>query len=276
MSGYTSSSSVPQAARSPNTRLTALKRKLAEIEALVAEQGAEQDQVVTEDTKSPVVIGSSERAVVRFANDRGDILVTVGTSKDAQKDPEILDRISDIVEKAYSGAGKRKRVDREDAMDRLEMGDDGVRANRVLHLAWLGDTLAGCASSTFSPGWTPEGCGHWGLLAVDPAFQGRGVATALIMAAEWRLATVSEAIQIEYQHIEGEAFSERLFQWYEGALGFDGGPRPKRPGMSSFRRCFKLIPEADQERGRRRRLQEIRKWLREEVAEEEEQAQQTA
>ena len=92
------------------------------------------------------------------------------------------------------------------------MGDAGPQANRVLHLAFKGDELVGCASSTFSPGWTPDGCGHWGLLAVDPAHQNSGVATALVIAAERRLATISAAIQIEYQYTEGDSFSQR--PWY--------------------------------------------------------------
>lgn len=91
----------------------------------------------------------------------------------------------------------------------LEMGDAGPQANRVLHLAFKGDELVGCASSTFSPGWTPEGCGHWGLLAVDPSHQNSGVATALVIAAERRLATTSAGIQIEYQYTEGDSFSQR-------------------------------------------------------------------
>ena len=64
------------------------------------------------------------------------------------------------------GATKYERVDEDDVENRLEMGDAGARANRVLHLATRGGSLVGCCSSTFQPGWTPEGCGHWGLLVV--------------------------------------------------------------------------------------------------------------
>ena len=39
--------------------------------------------------------------------------MTVGTSKDAA----LVDRIAEIVDSAYTSVGKRKRVDREDAMD---------------------------------------------------------------------------------------------------------------------------------------------------------------
>ena len=92
----------------------------------------------------------------------------------------------------------------------LEMGDAGPQANRVLHLAFKDRELVGCASSTFSPGWTPDGCGHWGLLAVHPDHQKSGVATALVIAAERRLATICGGVQIEYQYTEGDDFSRRL------------------------------------------------------------------
>ncbi|CAK8999705.1 5'-cyclic phosphodiesterase 9A [Durusdinium trenchii] len=140
------------------------------------------------------------------------------------------------------------------------MGDGGPSANRVLHLAFKGDELVGCASSTFSPGWTPEGCGHWGLLAVDPAHQKSGVATALVLAAERRLATLSGAIQIEYQYTEGDPFSMRLHKWYE-KLGFAGDQTALKPGQTIFRRCRKRISAAEQERGQLRRLQEIEIYL---------------
>lgn len=195
-----------------------------------------------------------------------EVLVLIGTSQDAQVQGRVQ-RISEIVNTAYSSVGKHKRLDTYDVMDRLEMGDAGVRANRVLHLAYKGDLLVGCASSTFSPGWTGEGCGHWGLLAVDPAHQGAGIATALVLAAERRLATTCEAIQIEYQHTEGDEFSHRLMRWYEDKLGFDGGPRRQRPGTTSFRRCVKPIPEEEQKRGRQRRLEEFHKWLVEQLIE---------
>lgn len=177
-----------------------------------------------------------------------------------------MPRIGDVINSAYASVGKRRRCDEDEVLERLEMGDDGPRSNRVLHLAFKGEELVGCASSTFSPGWTPDGCGHWGLLAVDPAHQGCGAATALVLAAERRLATVSEMIQIEYEYTEGDEFSQRLMSWYEGRLGFDGGPKPKLKGQRCFRRCFKQIAEPVQRKARRRRLHEFRAWLCEHVA----------
>jgi len=249
----------------------ALKRKLAEIQAILDSEPEPKTAVVADDSREPVASGPSEHCAVKFHGDRPEITVIVGTSELAEI-PGLVDRISQIVHQSYSAAKKHKRLDTHDVMHRLEMGDAGVRANRVLHLAFHNgvnplktENLVGCCSSTFSPGWTEEGCGHWGILAVDPAKQGHGAGTALVLAAERRLATASETIQIEYQHTEGDEYSERLLAWYEGKLGFDGGRRG-RPGESSFRRCLKPIPEHEQLLGQRRRLEEIRAWLLERLA----------
>jgi len=244
-----------------------LRQKITEIDAAIAEEGVEEDDVtrLPDSTCKATATGPTDRVVVRFPDGREDIVVTIGTSQHAQV-RGMIEKISHIVDSAYSSVGKRKRVDHYDALQRLEMGDAGPRANRVLHLAFKGEALVGCASSTFSPGWTPDGCGHWGLLAVDPAHQGSGAATALVLAAERRLATVSEFIQIEYSHSEGDPFSQRLQTWYEDRLGFDGGPR----GHSGFRRCFKRIPEDEQRRGQRRRLVEVRDWFARQLVEAEE------
>eukprot|EP00966_Prymnesium_polylepis_P148247 3424522-Prymnesium_polylepis.1 len=94
------------------------------------------------------------------------------------------------------------------------MGDPGPRANRVLHLAFRGERLVGCCSSTFQPPWTPEGCGHWGLVVVRLEAQGTGVASALVHAAEARLAGCCARVQIEYEYTKGEEYSERLLEWY--------------------------------------------------------------
>ena len=62
--------------------------------------------------------------------------------------------------------------------------------NRVLHVATSsGGQVVGCCSSTLFAPWCEPGCGHWGLLAVRVSHQGGGVATALVEAAERRLAT---------------------------------------------------------------------------------------
>ena len=70
--------------------------------------------------------------------------------------------------------------------NRTDLGAIGT-INRVLHLAYRSGELVGACSSTVQPAWTPSGCGHWGLLAVALAFQGSGVASALVAAAEERL-----------------------------------------------------------------------------------------
>jgi GNAT superfamily N-acetyltransferase len=143
-----------------------------------------------------------------------------------------------------------ERLSLEDVHERLQMGDAGSRANRVLHLAWRGDTLVGCCSSTFQPPWTPEGCGHWGLLVVDSAAQGTGVASAIIEAAERRLAGACARVQIEYEYTPGHAPSERLMELYEKKLGFVCDVPHPRSGrrfcdteaQTQFRRCRKALP----------------------------------
>jgi ribosomal protein S18 acetylase RimI-like enzyme len=234
-----------------------LNDKIEELERI--HEGTAAVAAVAPKTEGLVIFGPSDRMVVQFPNNRGEIVVVVGTSKDAAI-PGMIDNICRIVHSAYSGANKHKRMERSDAVQRLRMGDDGLDANRVLHLAYKDKVLVGCASSTFQPGWTEGGCGHWGLLAVDPQAQGGGVATALVLAAERRLATACERIQIEYECTEGEEFSQRLFDWYEGKLGFDGGRRGKT-GSRSFRCCQKRIPEEAQRLGQRRRLEDVQAWL---------------
>lgn len=271
---------LPRAAVDQGEQRAALRRKLDEVDALLEEERAgaggtapEDRTVLCTSSGRAIATGLSDRCVVRFlpgtdddAKCTNEVLVRIGTSEDADV-PGRVQRISEIVNSAYSAVGKGKRMDRYDVLDRLEMGDAGVRANRVLHLAYKGGELVGCASSTFSPGWTHQGCGHWGLLAVDPAHQSGGVATALVLAAERRLATTCEAVQIEYNYTEGEAFSQQLMRWYEDKLGFQGGPRRQRPGTTSFRRCLKSIPSEEQQRGRQRRLEDFRKWLTDQLIE---------
>ena len=58
--------------------------------------------------------------------------------------------------------GVYERTSVGDVMNRLQMGDDGARANRVLHLAWRRGECVGVCSSTYQPPWCQEGCGHWG------------------------------------------------------------------------------------------------------------------
>mmetsp|Transcript_68315 Transcript_68315/g.142801 ORF Transcript_68315/g.142801 Transcript_68315/m.142801 type:complete len:397 (+) Transcript_68315:103-1293(+) len=263
--------------RQDEDRLMILKGKYAEIDRLLGDGAEEIEDDVMAD--GMIVSGPSHLCVVRpgkaktcrdenagTAAERPEITVVIGTSEHS-KVPGLIERIIKIVNAAYSSVGKHKRLDRYDAIDRLRMGDAGIRANRVLHLAYIGEELVGCASSTYSTGWMEEGYGHWGLLAVDPAHQGSGAATALVLAAERRLAMDSEGVGMEYQYTCGDPFSERLLKWYEDRLGFYGGPRPTRVGSCSFRHCRKEIPEDVQQRGRKRRLQEIRLWLRSQIEE---------
>lgn len=140
------------------------------------------------------------------------------------------------------------RVDEHDIYHRLGMGDAGQRANRVLHLAWRmapeeSAVLVGCCSSTVQPPWTERGCGHWGLLVVAKEYQGSGVGSLLVAAAEARLAARKcTQIQIEYEFISGDPVSERLAAWYEGKCGFHCmQPRSTQPGRHQFRRCRKAV-----------------------------------
>lgn len=246
-------------------RVGSIRQNLAKVESALEEATLEAPPKEPTPDGGHQVSGPLERCVV-LVRSQTEIVVTIGTSKHAEIDPGLVDRICSIVSASYSAVGKSKRMDRYDAMDRLGMGDDGIRANRVLHLAYKGGQLVGCASSTFSPGWTPEGCGHWGLLAVDPAHQGCGAATALVIAAERRLATVSELIQIEFRHTEGDAFCHRLLDWYE-KLGFEGRPRRLEPGETDFLHVYKAISDDRQRWGRKQRLMDIKSFLTEQLNE---------
>jgi GNAT superfamily N-acetyltransferase len=121
------------------------------------------------------------------------LLVIVGTSQLVADDsqPDLVGRICRMVNSSYFESNREllpadstgfERLTESDVLNRLAMGDAGPRANRVLHLALRSGELVGCCSSTFQPPWTTEGCGHWGLLVVDKAAQGTGVASALVSA----------------------------------------------------------------------------------------------
>ena len=173
--------------------------------------------------------------------------VKVGTSADIP----LAAQIARMCNAAY-GHG---RVSKAEVERRLQHGDIGYRANRVLHLAFRNDRLVGCISSTYSPPWTPAGCGHWGLLVVESTEQGSGVASALVSAAEARLAAGGcSAVQIEYEFCANDPYSQRLSGWYEGKLNFKRnsfwlidrlfgmiiGHRPN----TEFRRCRKPLTPA--------------------------------
>jgi len=207
------------------------------------------------------------------------VRVVIGTSEQAQ-DGELVERIMRMVNESYYESLKEllhprqtsyERLSRREVVDRLEMGDAGVRANRVLHIAYRGEQLdassvVGCMSSTYSPPWTEDGCGHWGLLVVDKDCQGQGIASVLVEAAELRLAGVCTEIQIEYEYTPGQAYSERLERWYEGSCGFKcvtGFSR--RPG-TQFRKCRKAIPAEVGRCGEVLRLRELKDVLSAEAA----------
>jgi len=207
------------------------------------------------------------------------IRVIIGTSAHAEN-AALVERIMTMVNESYYESVKEllnprqtsyQRLSRHEVIDRLEMGDAGIRANRVLHIAYRGDILepssvVGCMSSTYQPLWTEEGCGHWGLLVVDKDCQGQGIASVLVEAAELRLAGVCHEIQIEYEYTPGHAYSERLSQWYEGSCGFKcmtGYGR--RPG-TQFRKCRKPISGELSRCGEVLRLRELRDVLTAELA----------
>lgn len=188
----------------------------------------------------------------------GDVSVVIGTSRLASERPGLEDRLTDMITRSYQaveGTGPRM-LQQQPVSVRLQMGDGGSRANRVLHVAFRNGEAVGCISSSFATLWTEAGVGHWGLLVVDLAAQGSGVASALVAAAERRLAEECNQIHIEYDFFLGRPHSERLRSWYEkcGYVQLGAQPKDEGPPGSEFCFCRKGIPEEEQARGRCRRL----------------------
>jgi len=156
-----------------------------------------------------------------------DLQVVIATSNMAEEDSTLVSRIVN-----FSGKSEWE------VRHRLAMGDDGEDADRVMHIAlWDGVAVGWCSSTPGWGGFGGEYGGHWGALAVAPDAQGKGVASALVKAAEKRLLDAGcDSVQIEYRYIMGNEAKERLYAWYEGKLGFDGGPR-----RSGFRCCHKVL-----------------------------------
>jgi hypothetical protein len=206
--------------------------------------------------------------------------VVIGTSEMARADPELVNKITTMVNSSYfaslrevlpEGMEGYERVSTDDVVERLGMGDAGARANRVLHLAFRAGELVGCCSSTFQPPWTDQGCGHWGLLVVSQAAQGTGVASAIVAAAERRLAGCCTRVQIEYDYYPDHPPSQALKAMYEDHFGFvresGSGRRRSSSGGSEFRRCHKELTEALRRKQRPVYLRAMRESLATELAE---------
>lgn len=124
------------------------------------------------------------------ASSRITVDTCIGTPADANR-VETARALTTLVNRAY----QYHRVSEWDMQHRLRAG-----RNRVLHVAVTSSgQVVGCCSSTLFTPWCEPGCGHWGLLAVDVDHQGSGVATALVKAAERRLAAAGmRRVQMEY------------------------------------------------------------------------------
>lgn len=177
------------------------------------------------------------------ADGEDETIVTVGTSETTVgglSGVALVCRLCAMVNRAYGYS----RLSEHEVEGRLEMGDAGRAANRVLHIASRGGQVVGVCSSTLQAPWTPMGCGHWGLLVVDVDAQGSGVASALVRAAEQRLRAAGRSrVQIEYEY-HGDRFSERLYRWCAPPR-----PRARAPRLSSGRPA---PPPAPQVRGQLR------------------------
>eukprot|EP00929_Paragymnodinium_shiwhaense_P120308 TRINITY_DN92242_c0_g1_i1.p1 TRINITY_DN92242_c0_g1~~TRINITY_DN92242_c0_g1_i1.p1 ORF type:complete len:286 (+),score=63.61 TRINITY_DN92242_c0_g1_i1:96-953(+) len=244
-------------------RQALLSSKLAEIDEILKKSGEEGGTPSTSCASDTASSGQQSENAAEEDRSRTAVKVTVGSSRMAKEDPTLIDAIVNMVNGSYG----YRRIDKYDIEDRLRMGDPGeFRGNRVLHLAFLGAKVVGCMSSTFNVPWAEDGCGHWGLLVVDENYQGQGIASQLVAQAERRLAGVCEQIQIEYEYCAGDAFSERLFKWYEGKCGFTCVHGRPRGHGNEFRKCRKAISEAEQQAGRRRRLLGLRADIAAELA----------
>ena len=169
--------------------------------------------------------------------DRPPVTVSIGTSELARSSVFVSELVS-MVNRAY-GKG---RIGEEEARHRLRAGDERPHRNRVLHIAMRDGQLVGCCSSSLFVPWCGPGCGHWGLLAVDPSAQGSGVAAALVHAAELRLSAAGcSTAGMEFSYHVGDPLSERLLAWYEGPLLYVGPSHRK----SGFRICRKRLPARD-------------------------------
>merc|ERR1712159_73063 len=122
-------------------------------------------------------LSEMDHATSTTASGHAPVEVLVGTSALIEQDRSLCNKIANLVNGAY-GYG---RLSAADVRQRLASGDAGAYANRVLHVATREGKVVGVCSSTIQTPWTGKGCGHWGLLSVDVAAQGIGVASALVL-----------------------------------------------------------------------------------------------
>ena len=127
---------------------------------------------------APAAAAAVDDVILTRHASAGELVVKIGTSA---LSGSFARELANVVNRAYG----YRRVSESEIVRRLSRGD-GAR-NRVLHVAMRNGAIVGCCSSTLHTPWTGPGCGHWGLLAVDPEAQGTGVATALVAAAEQRV-----------------------------------------------------------------------------------------
>ena len=112
-------------------RARRLKAMLEQLDAVLTDDG---DDAGDDDAAT---------AASDAADDPDRVVVTIGTTAAAERDPTLARHITTMVNTSYTQAlkaqlppgGVYKRTSVGDVMGRLQMGDDGARANRVLHLA---------------------------------------------------------------------------------------------------------------------------------------------
>jgi ribosomal protein S18 acetylase RimI-like enzyme len=190
------------------TQRALLSAKLAKLKACIIESD---QNATTEDANFEAAAEAAAK----------DTKIIVGTSKLTTLNPNLIAQVVTLFNDAYSRSAAKNRLSPKEVAYRLKLSGDGsTRANRVLLLAFKGDNLVGCVSSTFQTPWSKEGWGHWGMLAVSTEAQGQGIASLLVAAAERRLAEECMKVQIEYNYRADHAPSAHLEAWYERTLGF--------------------------------------------------------
>ena len=162
------------AARLACTRHSRLRSTLRKLDAAVASAAAAAAAPSSAINESlPPSISANGSGVVDITSSAVDarcppansangsnFVVEIGTTEMVQHDATLVHRIATMVNTAYfeqlkellpAGTTSYERICEEDVYDRLEMGDAGARANRVLHLAKRDGQLVGACSSTFQP-----------------------------------------------------------------------------------------------------------------------------